>query len=125
DAGDTADLSKLLKEQGVKCANSYDIGLESSTLERRGVDIWLGCIWILNHAAVPVLVSVVGQLVGKRLQEKFSSAKELKSSDRAKVHADVKLLEGKLSASIKYEGDAETFLKVLEGLNKNDTELKN
>ncbi len=121
DAGESLLLSKLLKEQGVNCANSYDIGLEESkTLERRGWDIWLGVIWVRDNAALPMLTSVLGRLLGEKIQRQLDSAKEVKISDSAKVHADVKILDGKVSASIKYEGDASTFLKLIQGISNNE-----
>jgi hypothetical protein len=56
DSGESITLSKLLKEEGVKCANSYDLGLNAKISERRGVNIWLGSIWVLNHAALPLFI---------------------------------------------------------------------
>ena len=37
--------------------------------------------------------------------------------EETKVHADLKIIDGKLNAEIKYNGDADTFLKVLKGIN--------
>ncbi|GAQ00147.1 hypothetical protein NIES2104_67120 [Leptolyngbya sp. NIES-2104] len=39
DASESIILCKLLKEEGVKCANSYDLGLDAKISERRGLDI--------------------------------------------------------------------------------------
>lgn len=70
DAGDSIILSKLLKEEGLKCANSHNLGLSAKVAERRGVDLWFGSIWILDHAALPILISVLGRLLGERIQKK-------------------------------------------------------
>ncbi|MEG4585409.1 hypothetical protein QUA54_09350 [Microcoleus sp. MOSTC5] len=122
DSGESITLSKLLKEKGVKCANSYDLGLNTKTSERRGADLWLGSIWILDHAALPLFIGVVGRLLGEKIQKKLDAANQLKASQESddsqetKVHADIKVIDGKLSAEIKYNGDADTFLKVIKGL---------
>ena len=36
DTAHNANFCKLLREAGIKCANSYDLGLETVELERRG-----------------------------------------------------------------------------------------
>lgn len=122
DSGESITLSKLLKEKGVKCANSYDLGLNSKTSERRGVDLWLGSIWILEHIALPILIGVLTRLLGEKIQKKLDTANQLKASQKfddsqeTKVHVDIKfIIDGKLS-EIKYNGDADTFLKVINGL---------
>ena len=121
DSEDSITLSKLLKEQGVKCANSYDLGLEANVFERRGVDIWLGSIWILSHMALPVFTGVVGRLLGEKIQKKLEPAKNIDKLETAKVHADLNIIDGKVStASIKYNGDSETFLKLLNGINDSE-----
>ncbi len=122
DSGESITLSKLLKEEGVKCANSYDLGLNAKTSERRGVDLWLGSIWILNHAALPLLISVVGRLLGEKIQKKLNAANQLKAfqesddSQETKIYADLKVMDGKRFTEIKYNGNADTFLKILKGL---------
>ncbi len=123
DSGESITLSKLLKEEGVKCANSYDLGLDAKISERRGVDLWLGSIWILKKAVFPLFIAVAGRLIGEKIQRKLDTAQELQTSQRdenfeeTKVHADLKIIDGKLNAEIKYNGDADTFLKVLKGIN--------
>lgn len=117
DTDDAITLSKLLKEEGVPCANSYDIGLETIVIARRSIDIWLGTIWILNHAAVPLLISVVGRLVGEKIQNKLQNIEDEKETELITVHADIQILEGGISsASIKYTGEAEEFIKILQGI---------
>jgi len=131
DSGESITLSKLLKEEGVECANSYDLGLNSKISERRGLDLWLGSIWVLNHTALPLVISVVGRLLGERIQKKLENSKQLKASqevensEETKVHANLKIIDGKLSAEIKYHGDANTFLKVLKGINDDQDSSEN
>lgn len=117
DAVDSTTLSELLKEKGVKCANSYDIGLDASISERRSSEVWLGVIWVLNHAALPLLMTVVGRLIEEK---KIEHNENIENSEAAKVHAELKILDGKVWASIKYDGDANTFLKLLKGINPSE-----
>lgn len=123
DSGESITLSKLLKEEGAICANSYDLGLNAKVSERRGLHLWLGSIWILNHAALPLLISVVGRLLGEKIQKKLEASKQLKApqetddSEETKVYANLKIVDGKLAAEIEYNGDADTFLKILKGIN--------
>jgi hypothetical protein len=130
DSAESITLSKLLKEKGLMCANSYDLGLNTKVSERRGLDLWLGSIWILNHAALPLLISVVGRLLGEKIQKGLEASRDQKKSqgfenlDGTKVYADLKLIDGKVSAEIKFHGDADTFLKVLKGINNDQHDPK-
>ena len=54
DASGSVELSKKLKEAGIKCANSADLGMEIPTLERRSSELWLGLILIIDKLAIPV-----------------------------------------------------------------------
>jgi len=118
DSGESIILSKLLKEEGVKCANSYDIGLTSKVIERRGLsDIWLGYIWIRDHAIFPILISVVSRLLADKVSKQLKALQGSEESKETKVHATLKVLDGKTSAEVVYVGDADTFLKVLKGIN--------
>jgi hypothetical protein len=126
DASESIILCKLLKEEGVKCANSYDLGLDAKISERRGLDIWLGSVWILNHAALPLLLSVVGRLLGEKIQKELESSKQQKLSqlpgnpDETRVHINLKIMDEKASSEITFHGDADTFLRILKGINNQD-----
>jgi hypothetical protein len=113
DTDDSILLSKLLKEKGVKCANSFDLGLEAKVIERRSVDWWGGLVWIGDKAVIPILTSIISGLLIEHVQKRPLTNTNSKSST---VHVDLRLEDGKLSASIQYSGDADTFLKVLKGL---------
>lgn len=123
DAGDSITLSKLLKEEGLECANSYDLGLDAKVSDRRGLELWLGSIWVLNHAALPLLISVVGRLLGEKIQKKLATSKQIKASqddenlETMKVHANLKVVNEKINVDIEYHGDTDTFIKVLKSIN--------
>lgn len=42
DSGEAIALSKLLREEKIACANSYDLGLETKVSERRSSEHYLG-----------------------------------------------------------------------------------
>lgn len=115
DTDDSIHLSKLLKSEGVSCANSYDLGLDSKILQLRNVEIQLGIIWILNKICLPIVTAVIGRIIGEKIINRSKS----KSSDVTEpiIRAEMKLIDNKITtASIKYDGDGKTFLKLLEGL---------
>ena len=125
DASGTANFSKLLKEQGVKCANSYDLGLEASELERRGLEIWLGVTYILDKAVLPIVTGIISSLAVVEIQRKTKlSSQDLDSRNNTKIHIELRIIEEENSTSIKFEGDPEMLRKLLEGIS-DDQETKN
>ena len=110
-------LSKLLKAEKIACANSYDLGLHTRVRERRSSEYYLGCIWILEHAALPIIAGVLARLIGERVLERLSSR------GKSQVRADIKIIDGHINADIKFNGDAETFLNVFKGLSDDQNTL--
>lgn len=108
DADHAVDLSKRLKQQNLKCANSYDLGIEPDIYFRKSADLYFGVVYVLEKAVIPVLVSVLSTL----LILKSTENKE-KTEDNAgrNVNIDLYLPNGK---RIKYDGDSEAFLKILK-----------
>ena len=101
DAGSAIWLSKFLKESEVRCANSADINIEVSTLERRSAEIWLGFIWILREVALPILISII--------KEKFSNGKVIHAKLRLKwKNGNIQKLD--------WEGDSENLVEILKAL---------
>lgn len=108
DTSETADLSKHLREAGLQCANSFDLGIQARVIERRGMDLWLGVLWILDNLALPVFVSVVAGLLLKRLRSR--------NSKETTVHVKIRLQANNQMTNIKYDGDSDTFIKILQGI---------
>ena len=117
DTTDSIALAKLLKEEDVNCANSYNLGLDVQVYERRSFDLWLGTIYILKIGTIPLLMGIIGRLIGAKIEDKFFN-KEDELLD--KVHADINVVDGKVQASIKFEGDSKTFLEVLKGISESN-----
>jgi len=116
DSQDAITLSKLLKAEGVKCANSYDLGLDLPTKERRSDDIWLGQLYILNDFVIPTLTGVVGSLLANLI----SVWKKRKDSREpaGKVHADITIIRPEGKTDIRYSGEPEALIKIIKALQK-------
>jgi hypothetical protein len=118
DAQDTITISKLLKEKGVACANSYDLELDLPTIDRKSSDIWVGQLFILNDFVLPLVIGVFQNY----LQPLISQRKERKDNraPAADVHTEIKFFKDDEETSIIYKGDPETLIKILQTLKKED-----
>jgi hypothetical protein len=113
-------LSKLLKEEGARCANSYNLGLTANIFERRSVELWLGSVWVLNHAVVPLLISVLGRILGEKIHKRLeadASSRKLQNLDVNKIHINLNIIDEEIHTEIKFNGDADTFMKILKSIN--------
>lgn len=59
DADDSIELAKHLKSQGLACKTAYDLGARPKVKDRRGIDIWLGVVWVLEYFAAPTVAGVL------------------------------------------------------------------
>lgn len=109
DTNDSIELYKLLKSKGINCANSYDLNFKVNLLDRRSIDIWLGAIWILNQLMVPTALS---------LMMDWFKLKKVKVSDI--VHLDMKIKKGDFFTHLKYDGNSETLIQILNTLKDSD-----
>ncbi|WP_054864591.1 hypothetical protein [Methanosarcina barkeri] len=75
DADYTSDLSKILKQSGIKCANSYDLGIDSETYERKSCDIYLGLIWVRDNFVVPILACAIYDWLKGKVNDRDSEKK--------------------------------------------------
>ncbi|WMN11511.1 hypothetical protein QYS49_38635 [Marivirga salinae] len=118
EASDSLNMSKIFKEEGLKCANSYDLGLDVPALERRGSDIWLGQIFILDNVALPIILNVLTTFIQSKISRK--SKKKTISEPEGKVHLELKMHKNGNVNKLSYKGDSETLIKVLDNLKNND-----
>lgn len=111
DSSETLDLYKALKEADFSCANSYDLGLESKIITRRGGDIWLGQIYVINDVVIPALMAFLEHY----LTNNFSiGRRQVNLTGEAKVHMEIKFSKkGKIS-KIKFDGSCEDALKIVK-----------
>ncbi len=103
-------LYKFLRSEGIKCANSKDMGIDSCLFERRGGDIWLGTIWILENCFFPLIINIISY---KILQNHGN-----KTEDN-QAHLDLRLPNGD---HIKYDGNVKTLYSLLHSLEKDNME---
>lgn len=111
DAAGTLDLYKELKTSGLSCANSFDLGLKSQTINRRGDDLWLGQIFIINDFVIPLVMSILEQYVSNY----FSiSNNQVILTEEPKVNVELKLNKNGKITKIKFDGKSEDLLKIIK-----------
>ena len=110
---ESTNLCKIFKESNLSCANSYDLNLEANHLDRRSHDLWLGVIWIMNNVTLPFFIS----LFIDWLKAKLSKGSHV-------IHMDLTINKKSLFTQIKYVGEGETLIKILNSL-KDDNDTTN
>lgn len=107
DSGDSATVSKELKVKGAMCGNSYDLGLRPRVRIRKGLDIWLGVVFVVQSIVLPFLISAIANIATSRMLNSDS-----------KIHLNLRIKNGKNVTAIDYEGDPETLQRILDALKK-------
>jgi hypothetical protein len=100
----------------VVCANSFDLGLDIPTKERKSNDIWLGQLYILNDGVIPVIQGVIGSLLANAISS-WKKRKDLRAPT-SNVHADITIVRREGAVKINYSGDPETLLNIVKTLDK-------
>ena len=120
DASDSIILSKLLKTKGVQCANSYDLAMEAQVLERRSKEKWFGTVYIRNRVVVPIFVTVISTLLTNEVVQNIKNTEQ----PIPQVHIELKIEKSNKITTLKYDGDSETLLTILKGLEaESDTNI--
>lgn len=111
DSSGTLDFYKTLKEEGFSCANSYDLDINSKVIERRGNDIWLGQLFIINDFVIPGVMAALEYFIIKRFS---SDTKQLSLTGEPEIHMEIKFnKKGKIS-KIKFDGSSKDALKIIK-----------
>jgi hypothetical protein len=116
DASDSILLSKLLKATGIRCANSFDLQFDAQVLERRSKDKWFGTIYIRNNVVIPIFVGVLYTLIANDITDVIKSNEQ----PIPKVHIELKFEKPNNVTTLKYEGDAQTLITILKGIEEED-----
>lgn len=104
----SCDLSKKLKQKGVRCANSYDLDIDTKINIRRSSDIYLGLVLILDKVVLPIFLAVIYDwFKEKRNNNKNQNIQVNKNI----IHIVIQLPEGKI---IKHDGNIESLKDCLE-----------
>lgn len=115
EARETADVGKLLKEAGLRCAMPHEVGFEAPVAVRQSADLWCGLIWILDKLAAPPFVAVLSSW----LTAKYITSKGDKGESRLKpptVHVAIGVRRYDQLSTLQYDGDAESLVQLLRGL---------
>jgi hypothetical protein len=107
DAYDAISLAKRLKDSGVSCATSYDLTPEAGIVQRRGTDLWLGTVWVLQDAALPMLANAMSDLLGSWTR---------RTGAKGKAHVRLRFRGDDDVSEIHYSGDGHTLSRMLAGL---------
>lgn len=120
EAGQSADIAKILKESGLRCAQPHDLGIAVPVIERRSLDLWCGLIWIRDYLAAPIIAGVISSW----LTAKCFNSKEgqLGSKEPPTVHVEIAISKRGQISLLRYEGNAETLIQLLKGLDQPDAE---
>jgi hypothetical protein len=108
DADETRNLAKLLKAASLRSATALDLGKDIPILHMRSSEIWLGVLWILDNAALPLIIQVIGPLISAKLGAM--------TQPEPKVHADIYVENGPKTTKLFFSGDGETLVRVLKSL---------
>ena len=113
DTVESIDLCKLLKSQGVNCANSFDLGINIRYRDRRAADLWFGTLWV--QGAVTIICSAVGTAIGEliamRLGKKPRASPHLQVNQV--IHLNLNIPDGDSRREIKFEEQVGPLLKKL------------
>lgn len=99
DADLSYDLSKALKQSGLKCINFYDSAVRQSD------EMYFGVIWILDKIAIPIFNTVVSALLVTLITNNRNNKK-----NKNIIHIEIHFPNGNI---IKHNDDAETLIERL------------
>lgn len=113
DTVESIDLCKLLKSQGLNCANSLDLGIDIGYRDRRSADLWLGTLWVQGAVSIvcTAIGTAIGTLIGMKLAQKQQASPP--SQINQTIHINLNLPEGDSRREIKFDEQEDPFLKQL------------
>ena len=122
DTYDGIALAKEAKHVGVQCRTAFDLGAKPKVLERRGLDIWAGTIWILEQAAVPVIVSVLSAYIASRVLRGTNTGDSSppQGDPESTIHIEFRIQKHGTITTIQYDGPANDLLAMLNAVKYTD-----
>ncbi len=112
DGEDSADLAKAMRASGLKCGTSLDLGVVPKVMHRRGVELWLGTVWILERVAVPVALGVIANFVTEAMRKRAAAGRAA-PQEQPRVHITLDVETEHRSDRIVYDGDAQFLTHLL------------
>lgn len=116
EAADAVALVKRLKEAGVNSAGPIDFGLDIGVLARYSGDRWLGVVWIRDIVALPLLIGIISSLIATQIDRNVSHEAKPLPAPTPQVHVEMYVGKEDQLKHLKFDGDGETLLKLLEAM---------
>lgn len=113
EAINTIDLFKELKKHEISCATIEDFGISPTIVDRWSSDKWFGTVYLRDKIALPILTSAIASIITFQVTTQKPEDKIISKPD---IHIELKIQKDSTITSINYDGDGETFLKILESL---------
>ena len=114
---DSDELYKLLKNEGIKCANSRDLGcdlgIDKRYKVRKSLDLYPGALLILAPVVIDKIIDVVTYMVRKRKEEAFEPNLQINIKN-----CNIIFLEGGNLKVENFEGDLEDFKRDLTAVGR-------
>jgi hypothetical protein len=125
DADDSVPLAKYFKSEGLACKTAYDLGIRPKIKDRRGIDIWLGVVWVLEYLAAPTITGVLSAwITTKYLQGSSPRSDQIgPSNGPPTIHLELRLQDGDRLSALKFDGSAADLVAVLQGLRQRNERL--
>lgn len=116
DADNALDLFKILKEEGVNCANSYNLGLKKVPKQQnRSADIWLGNITIIGNVVLPLVLMQISKYLNDLCKQK-KRQNSVKGDEKTRVVLKLRYGKNGKINKLDYDGDGSTLVKIIDRL---------
>jgi len=106
EASETVYLYKILKSEGIKVYTLHDFGYDVPIYERRGETIYFGEI-VINNFVLSIVAGIIANWITEKIFHKI-------------VKINLHIIKNENELHLKYDGDAETLLKILKTLEGNN-----
>jgi hypothetical protein len=117
DTADSIELAKAFKSQGVSCKTAFDLKVRPSVKDRRGVDIWVGVIWLVQNTALPIALGVLSNwLTGKLRADGSDRVANSPGASNPMIHTEIRIEDTAGQSRIQFDGPVAVLLNVLAAL---------
>jgi hypothetical protein len=113
---DAISLVKELRAAGLTVFTFMDAGIDLAAMDRRAAEKWYGTVWIRDYAVVPLLVSVLGGSIVAHYAKTINQPAQIPSQNAPKVHIELIVQKRHGDTELKYDGDGETLVKILQAI---------
>jgi hypothetical protein len=121
DTRDGINLCKKFRDNGLKSGNSFDLKIHNNFYGRKSLDIWLGTLWVLDKLVLPLVVSIVGSIIGPPIYThiKGKMQKERRPPNLLPIaHFTLIIRKGNELQILEFKGDSAAVISSLDKLVK-------